>query len=339
MYFRPLICIAALGPCLASSLAAADYALAPTTLDYGGLQARSADYTASFSAAPGVQGASPNYRLRSGYAAQLFDPDPLPAVDFVLPANLAADGSRKSVSATAGGVGALRIRYEGRGFTSYAPSPSAPTVPGLYRVHASAVSQEYIGLASQDFVISGPIAAPDSLTKQSISAPLSIRLDELLANDIRVLPDGSVSSEGLSILQVTPDGGNRVFLGGDEDAGWIFFLPSSSPTEAFGYVLSDGISTADGVVHVSLADILPAFTLQIVGRGQPVFDGSRTTLAMDFIGVPGQDYQVEWSENLSTWNPAGVHSTGSTGSFTVNFAADGDHIESWSRSLFFRARR
>jgi hypothetical protein len=339
MSIRPLILIAALGPGIAGSLAAGDYALAPTTLDHGGLQAGSANYAASFSAAPGGQGASVNYRLRSGYAAQLFDPDPLPAVDFVLPASLAADGSGKAVSASAGGVGTLRISYEGRGFTSYDRSSSAPAAPGLYRVNVTAVSQEYTGLAFRDFVISGPIAAPDSLTKQSASSPLSIRLDELLANDTRVLPDGSVTSEGLSILQVNPGAANRVFLGEDEDAGWIFFLPSSSPTEAFGYVVSDGISSAEGVVSVAVAGGTPAFTLQIVGRGQPVFDGSRTRLAMDFIGVPGQDYQIEWSEDLSHWVPAGTNSTGPTGSFTVVFAADGDHVESWSRSLFFRAKR
>jgi hypothetical protein len=135
--------------------------------------------------------------------------------------------------------------------------------------------------------------------------------------------------------------GNRVFLGAEEDAGWIFFAPSTAPSEVFGYVVSDGVSIANGVVTVTAQGSATPFTLQFVRRGIPVYDNinNRTSLSVDFIGVPGQNYQVEWSNNLSTWNSAGLISTGLTGSFTVTFSAAGDHVAAWTQSMFFRAKR
>lgn len=328
-----------LGPGFAGFSAGADYSLAPTAIDHGGLQAESMNYSTSFSAAPGGAGGSTNYRLRSGYAAQLFDPDTLPDVDIVPPVSLAADGSRKSFSASADGVDALHFTYEGRGITSYAPSSSAPATPGLYRVNVSAVSQDFIGSVFRDFVISGPLAAADSVTKPANNSPISITTKELLANDTRVLPDGRVTSEGLSIVGVTRGSGNQVYLGEEEDEGWIFFMSSPASTEAFTYVVSDGVSTANGTVTVTALNAATPSSLQIVRRGTPAFDGSRTTLAMDFIGVPGQNYQIEWSPNLDTWISAGTSATGLTGSFTVTLSVDGNHLTSWNQSLFFRAKR
>jgi hypothetical protein len=341
MPFRRIILILLVGPGFAGPALAADYSLAPAVLDSGGLQAGSANYSASFSAAPGGEGTSTNYRLRSGYAGQLFDPDTLTGVNFILPVSLAANGSAKSISTTAHGAGVLLLTYEGRGFTSYLSSSDAPSTPGLYRVSAAAVSQEYIGSVSRDFVISGPLAGADALTKTINNAPIAITLQQLLANDTRVRPDGTVTSSGLSITGVLAGSGNRVFLGAEEDAGWIFFAPSTAPSEVFGYVVSDGVSIANGVVTVTAQGSATPFTLQFVRRGIPVYDNinNRTSLSVDFIGVPGQNYQVEWSNNLSTWNSAGLISTGLTGSFTVTFSAAGDHVAAWTQSMFFRAKR
>jgi hypothetical protein len=341
MPFRRIILILLVGPGFAGPALAADYSLAPAVLDSGGLQAGSANYSASFSAAPGGEGTSTNYRLRSGYAGQLFDPDTLTGVNFILPVSLAANGSAKSISTTAHGAGVLLLTYEGRGFTSYLSSSDAPSTPGLYRVSAAAVSQEYIGSVSRDFVISGPLAGADALTKTINNAPIAITLQQLLANDTRVRPDGTVTSSGLSITGVLAGSGNRVFLGAEEDAGWIFFAPSTAPSEVFGYVVSDGVSIANGVVTVTAQGSATPFTLQFVRRGIPVYDNinNRTSLSVDFIGVPGQNYQVEWSPDLSTWNSAGLISTGLTGSFTVTFSAAGDHVAAWTQSMFFRAKR
>jgi hypothetical protein len=107
------------------------------------------------------------------------------------------------------------------------------------------------------------------------------------------------------------------------------------------WVVSDGVSIANGVVTVTAQGSATPFTLQIVRLGTPVFDNinNRTSLPVDFIGVPGQTYQVEWATHLSTWNSAGPISTGLTGSFTVTFSAEGNHAAAWTQSMFFRAKR
>lgn len=51
----------------------ANYTLAPSTLDHGGLRSTSSSYTHDASAMPGLHGTASSYTLRSGYAGQLMD--------------------------------------------------------------------------------------------------------------------------------------------------------------------------------------------------------------------------------------------------------------------------
>lgn len=328
-----------LSPPFAGPLMSADYTIQPSSIDQGGQLASSANYQGVFSNSTGAEGVSAQYRLRAGFAGQLFDPDALPSVNFVAPGSLAADGSPKAFLAQAQHVDALALTYEGRNDTVYTSSATPPATPGLYRVSASSLSQEYVGSAYRDFVISGPLAMPDSLTKPADHSAISISLQKLLANDIRILPDGSKTSQGLILTTVIAGTGNSVFLGEEEDDGWIFFTPSHSTTEAFGYVISDGVSNANGVVTVNAQGANPPFTLQFVRTGIPIFDGNQTSLGMDFIGVPGQNYQVEWSADLITWHSSGIVPTGLTGSFTVSIVLAGNHVSEWKQSMFVRARR
>jgi hypothetical protein len=60
---------------------------------------------------------------------------------------------------------------------------------------------------------------------------------------------------------------------------------------------------------------------------------------MDFIGVPGQNYQVEWSVDLITWHSSGTVPTGLTGSFSVSIVLAGNHVLEWKKTMFVRARR
>ncbi len=334
-----IILLILLNPHFVERLMGADYSILPSSLDQGGQSGSSTNYQAVFSHSPGSEGTSTSYRLRAGFAAQLFDPDLLPPVDFIAPGSLAADGNPKAFSAQAQLVDALALTYEGRDGTLYGLSANPPVQPGLYRVSASSLSQEYVGSFYRDFVISGPLAMPDQLTKPADHSPISISLRKLLANDFRILPDGSRTSIGLTLTSVVAGNGNSVFLGEEEDSEWIFFTPSYSTTEAFGYVISDGISHANGVVTVTAQGSNPPFTLQFVRNGIPIFDGNQTSLAMDFIGVPGQNYQVEWSSDLVTWHSSGIVPTGLTGSFTVSIVLMGNHVAEWKQRMFVRARR
>ena len=80
--------------------ASVSYTLEPLAVDHGGLSASGGDYSASFSASPGNAGRSSHYESRSGYAGQLQDPAGLPAVTFIPPASLAADGGPKNFNVT-----------------------------------------------------------------------------------------------------------------------------------------------------------------------------------------------------------------------------------------------
>ena len=313
----------------------ANYLLEPSAIDNGGLLAGSVRYTASFSSSPGGAGSSGDYAVRTGYAGQLAEA--LPAVVFTPPGSLAFDGTSKNFSANIGSI-ILSVFYEGRGFTTFGPTPDAPSAVGLYGITAMA-GPDYLGSAQQDFSISGPIAPGDSLTKPANHARMTIAVSELLANDSRLLPDGTISSGGLSITAVTAGAGNRVFLGSGGDAGWILFIPSTAASDSFSYSVSDGVSTVTTAVTVSALGFTPAFTLQMTKRGTAVFNGTHTTSTFDFVAVPGQLYQIEYSSDLVQWISGGSISSGTTGSFSVNLTQAGNFAAAWNSSLFFRAKR
>jgi hypothetical protein len=104
--------------------------------------------------------------------------------------------------------------------------------------------------------------------------------------------------------------------------------------------VTDGVSTATATVTITTETQAPTFTLQIVKVGTASFAGGNTTVTHDFIGVPNQTYLVEYTTNLENgpWTSAGNQSTGTTGSFSVNFTTSGDVAADWTARMFFRAR-
>jgi hypothetical protein len=189
----------------------------------------------------------------------------------------------------------------------------------------------------RSLVVTGPIAVADALPKPYSGAQMRIPVEQLLANDLRVIADGSTTTGGLTIVSVTPGDGNGVSLEGAR----IFYVGEpESLSDSFTYVVSDGVSTAAGIVTVTTADA-PPFSLQIVAVGVATFDGAVTAMTNAFLGVPNQTYEIEYKASLGDpeWTSVGAVSTGPTGSFSVTITASGDHQDAWNRSLFFRARR
>jgi hypothetical protein len=83
----------------------------------------------------------------------------------------------------------------------------------------------------------------------------------------------------------------------------------------------------------------PVFDLQIVKVGTAELLGGSTTVTHDFIGVPGQFYQLEYTTNLGgSWTSAGNQNTGATGSFSVTITKSGNFVAEWNTHMFFRAR-
>jgi hypothetical protein len=237
------------------------------------------------------------------------------------------------------GVSGFSYSYVGRDGTTYSTSATAPTAPGLYKVTATSTDSNYTGSAENSYFIAGVIVGDDSLTKPADHSAISIRVSELLANDSRITSVGAASTSGLTITGVTAGAGNSVVLGTRADAGWIFFTPSSSASDTFTYAVSDGTNSGNGTVTLTAEASLPPITLQLVTKGTAAFDGTTTRVSHDFIGVPGQTYQIEYSTDLTTWSSAGSVSTGATGSFSVNFSRAGDHAADWNAHQFFRAKR
>jgi len=137
---------------------------------------------------------------------------------------------------------------------------------------------------------------------------------------------------------------NTVSLSG----AFVLFTPTN-PNDSpltFTYTLHDAVTNTDdtGTVTVTTATATP-FTLQIVDKDGPTFAGGNTTLTVDFVGVPNQDYVIEYSiDGMATWTPypSNPVNTGASGSFFITLTAVGQDKTTgpgnWN-SMVFRARK
>jgi hypothetical protein len=162
-----------------------------------------------------------------------------------------------------------------------------------------------------------------------------IPVSQLLANDYRITnSSGATVTTGLTVTAVTSGLGNTAVLSGVS----IQFTPSNGSTDTFTYTVTDGTKTATATVTITTETRAPAFTLQIVKVGTAIFAGGNTTVRHDFIAVPNQTYLVEYATDLNgAWTSAGNQSTGTTGSFSVNFTTSGNVAADWNAHMFFRA--
>jgi len=272
-----------------------------------------------------------NYNTASTTVSVTVNPASLSSSDITLVP--AGDGS---YTATAAGVSGFTYSYAGRNQTSYGPSATAPTAAGFYTVTATSADGNYLGSASVNFSVAGPVAEGDSLTKPAGNAAYLIPVSDLLANDFRITnTSGTTATGGLTVSAVTSGSGNTATLAG----AYIQFTPSSASTDTFTYTVTDGTKTATATVTITTETQAPSFDLQIVKVGTAIFGGSNTTITHDFIGVPNQNYLVEYATDLNgPWTSAGNQSTGTTGSFSVNFTTSGDVAADWTARMFFRAR-
>jgi hypothetical protein len=212
--------------------------------------------------------------------------------------------------------GSVTVTADQAGNTNYNAAPSVP----------------------RNTVITGPIAASDSLTRQPNSDRTKFAISNLLTNDTRIASDGSTQTNNLSISGVTSGTGNVVQLSGQ----WVFYTPSNPAASApltFTYTLSDGTSTATDTVTVSTAGAPTPFALDPVDKGTAVYNGSTTSITLEFISVANQNLLLEYSENNTTWTTHGVVNTGPSGDFVVTITASGDHAAAWNSAMYFRATR
>jgi hypothetical protein len=266
----------------------------------------------------------------------------------VSPASLASNqitltpgaGSAYTASGPAGST--FTIGYAGRtanGIATSYSSSTAPTAAGYYTVTATSTGN-YSGSNSTNTFVAGPVAGNDAITKPADNSRIKIPTTTLLANDSRIHSDGSALTDNLAITAVSQGTGTAA---SSISGAFVLFTPSSAGSDSFTYTVTDSSSglTATGTVTVTTEAAAPTFTLQIVAQGTATFDGTNTSIAVDFIGVPNLNYVVEYKGELgeSSWTSAGTQSSGATGSFTVTITKAGDHTADWNGSMFFRASR
>jgi hypothetical protein len=241
------------------------------------------------------------------------------------------------------GVASFSYAYSGvsnNGISTTYSNSLAPTNAGYYTVVATSTDGNYSGSSTNTYFVAGPVAVSDAITKPAgnPNPSLVMTLASLLANDVRITPEGAVATDGLglSITGVMNGSGNSAEI----DGGDILFTPGGASPETFTYTLSYGDQEAIGTVTVTTETQAPTFTLEIVKVGTATFEGGNTTVTHDFIGVPNQTYLLEYKTNLQAdWTSAGNRSTGTTGSFPVSFTKVGENVAAdWNRGMFFRAR-
>ena len=242
----------------------------------------------------------------------------------------AYNGSARSITGVTDPSGlVVNFTYEG--------SAAAPTNPGTYAVAGTISDVSYRGTAAGTLVIHGPSPAADFVTKTNSATQHRYSFAELLANDTRVSTNGTVlTNNGLNIVGVTAGTGNSVSI----RSSFVILTPSTNSPETFTYQVTDGTVTNSATVTVTLAANTNVVysTLQIVGTGMAVYDGSDTRVTNYFIGVPNQSYGIQYKGELSNaaWDSASPTNSGPSGSFGVHFQKAGNHAADWNGSMFFR---
>lgn len=135
-------------------------------------------------------------------------------------------------------------------------------------------------------------------------------------------PSGGAKSPVAAFLGTDPDG-DALSLGAMDSVGaqgggigrsgnWVFYTPAASVTngDTFGFAVSDGRGgNVNGVATVALKP--PAVSVSI--RTKDLGNGYSE---LDFAGIPGRSYSLEWrpSDSSSTWQALAVVTTDATGS-------------------------
>lgn len=258
-YALPAARVGSAGPATAS----AAYALAPSL--FGGAIAPAA--SAAYGLAPGfaAQTGFPEVFLAATGAPSLaLAGQPLGAPTTSIALALRVYGVQPDLTLTAP-VGYELSLLPDTGFASTLVIPAAgitPPGPTIYLRLAPGLPVGAIGgvitvaganvpapAFAVSAVVTGPFAGPDSVAKPTAGAQLKIPVATLLTNDYRVTVSGAANSSGLVITAVASGAGNSATLA----AGRVFFIGNpAAASETFTYTLSDGVSTATGLVTVEI---------------------------------------------------------------------------------------
>jgi hypothetical protein len=283
-------------------------------------------------------GLAANYSLATGTATGL-----------ITPASVSSEGitltrEGDTWSASAEGVDGFSLSYTGREAngiaTAYGPSSVAPVAAGFYTVTATPTDTNFSGTATTDYVVIGPVAVDDAVSRPSNNPAFEIPLATLLANDKRIVDtNGTIATNNLSISAVAAgEGAPTVTLNGP----FVTFTAGGTEIETFTYTLTDSVTgkTATGTVTVTPEAQVAPLELVPTSIGTAVFNGLWTQVTLSFHGTPFATYQLEYKGDMSEtqWRSAGsIYSE--NGIFTVTIQEFGNHAANWNNSMFFRVRQ
>lgn len=74
--------------------------------------------------------------------------------------------------------------------------------------------------------------------------------------------------------------------------------------------------------------------------GKPQYDGTNTAITHVFHGNPNYIYTIAHTADLSkSWEMGEQHHTTDDGTFYVTASKEGDHLDKWNQSMFFKITR
>jgi len=235
-------------------------------------------------------------------------------------------------------VSSFSYLYTGRSYTSYS-NANAPSGAGLYRAVATSADPNYTGSSTNDFVIAGPVAVEDIVTKPTNNARIKVPWSNLLTNDYMVASNGTraftLSNAPVSVAKGTG-------VSASVSGSFVVFTPGvSGGADTFYYTVNEGGGTSTTFVTVNPESSPVSFTLSIVSKGTAVYSGGTTSMNLAFLTAPNQTLRLEYKQNLgdAQWTSAGSYTANSVGQVFVTLTVAGDQANIWNSSMYFRGSR
>ncbi|MFT7514970.1 MAG: autotransporter-associated beta strand protein [Candidatus Omnitrophota bacterium] len=174
-------------------------------------------------------------------------------------------------------------------------------------------------------------AGPDTITRP-IGAGVTVPASQLLANDL--IGDGVGPLAITGVITNSIEGGSASFSGGS-----VTYTPPTNTfdgVDSFTYTVTDGTDSAIGLITVVVGEGTPPSEppVLVLGGTMQLPNGD---YRVAFSGIPGQSYDVEWTNDLTTtpivWTVLGTVIAAGDGSILLDHAAPPDIVNYYRAGL------
>jgi autotransporter-associated beta strand protein len=174
-------------------------------------------------------------------------------------------------------------------------------------------------------------AGPDTITRP-VGTGVTVPASQLLANDL--IGDGVGPLAITGVTTNSFEGGSVSFSGGS-----ITYTPPTNGydgVDSFTYTVTDGTDSAIGLITVVVGEGTPPSEppVLVLGGTMQLPNGD---YRVAFSGIPGQSYDVEWTNDLTTtpivWTVLGTVIAAGDGSILLDHAAPPDIVNYYRAGL------